>query len=67
MTLIYHESYGEVTRKQLATYRKHNISPSDHMFLEDAFGDDRKSMVEEVLRQTRNGQMFSFLHIGKDR
>lgn len=68
MVRIYHEQYGEVTRRQLAVYRKHNISPSDHMFLVDAFGEvDHEGIVEEVLRQTKNGQMFSFLHIGKDR
>jgi hypothetical protein len=36
---IYHESFGEVSRPQLAAYRKHNVSPSDHMDMEDVFGE----------------------------
>lgn len=29
-SITFHESYGEVSRAQLAAYRKHNVSPADH-------------------------------------
>lgn len=46
--LIFHESYGEVTRPQLAAYRKRNVSPMDHEELVRVFGDDRQAIVRAV-------------------
>ena len=52
--LIYHESYGDVTRKQLAAYRKYNISPSDHDDLVDIFGSANHSEIVDAIIRTVN-------------
>lgn len=36
--VIYTDSYGHVSRRQLENYRKHNVSPADHDDLVDYFG-----------------------------
>lgn len=47
--VIFDESYGEVTRPQLAAYRKHNVSPSDHDDLVRVLGeDDHDGIVKAV-------------------
>lgn len=45
MALTFHESYGAVSRAQLAAYRKHNVSPSDHNDLVNAFGVDEHDYI----------------------
>lgn len=45
---MFHEMYGEVSRAQLAAYRKHNISPCDHDDLVRMFGDDSKAITAAV-------------------
>jgi len=47
---IYHESYGEVTRPQLAAYRKHNVSPSDHNDLGDEFGEEDHDSITRAVK-----------------
>lgn len=47
---IFHESYGDVTRPQLAAYRKHNVSPSDHNDLADEFGEDDHRGITQVVK-----------------
>lgn len=65
---VYHEMYGTLTRPQLAAYRKHNISPSDHDSLVDEYGEHgHKAIINEIKRQTANGGGFSFLNIGGGR
>ena len=53
MKMVYDEWYGTLSYKQRATYRKHNISPSDHQSLVDAFGNDPQAIVAEVEREIR--------------
>jgi len=43
--LTFHESYGEVTKAQLAAYKKHNVSPADHRDLEERFGNDHAAIT----------------------
>lgn len=47
---IYHESYGDVSRAQLAAYRKHNISPSDHDDLVDHFGEGNHDAITKWVK-----------------
>lgn len=61
--VTFHEMYGEVTRAQLAAYRKHNVSPSDHDMLVNAFGNDGAAIVAEIKRQVANGGRFSAFDI----
>ncbi len=53
--LTFHENYGEVTRAQLAAYRKYNVSPSDHDDLVEAFGSDRGRILNYVLNHSEEG------------
>jgi len=50
--IVFHESYGDVTRAQLAGYRKHNVSPSDHQHLTDLFGDNH-DLINKTVRDKR--------------
>lgn len=64
MKLVYDEWYGTLSYAQRAAYRKHNISPSDHQLLVDAFGANaHEAITAEVKRQTEDGGRFSFLDI----
>lgn len=47
--MIFHESYGEVSRAQLAAYRKHNVSPMDHDILVERYSND-PSMIVLVIK-----------------
>jgi hypothetical protein len=53
--IIFHESYGTLTRAQLAAYRKHNISPSDHDGLVDQYGEENHA---EITRAVKAGWNF---------
>ena len=57
-SITFHESFGEVTRAQLAAYRKHNVSPSDHDFLVERFGDDH-ALLTQIVKDYSPGGMFS--------
>lgn len=60
-TTVFHESYGEVSRAQLAAYRKHNVSPSDHDDLTDVFGEDNHAAITAAVKNPDNhlGSSFS--------
>ncbi len=61
--LTFHESFGTVTRQQLATYRSANVSQSDHDDLADYFGEDRHDDIVQFVRQSaakHNGMYQSF-------
>jgi hypothetical protein len=55
---VFHESFGEVSRPQLAAYRKFNVSPCDHDSLVEKFGDDHQAITSAVKQFTFQG-MFS--------
>src|SRR5690606_17945028 len=58
--VIFNESYGEVSRGQLAAYKKHNVSPSDHTELEDFYGFDHEAIRKAVLDpENHQGSSFS--------
>lgn len=48
--IVFHESYGEVTRAQLAAYRKHNVSPSDHDDLVRVLGEDNRDAIIKAVK-----------------
>lgn len=52
---VFHEMYGEVTRPQLAAYRKHNVSPADHDEMVSHFGDNAKAIIDHIKRNSPNG------------
>jgi hypothetical protein len=58
--MTFHESYGEVSKAQLAAYRKFNVSPSDHNDLVEAFGEDRHDEITNYVKvnAAASGGMF---------
>ena len=58
--MTFHESYGEVSKAQLAAYRKHNVSPSDHNDLVVEFGEDNHDGITAYVKNNAaaNGGMF---------
>lgn len=56
--VIFHESYGNVSRPQLAAYRKHNISPSDHDDLADEFGEDSHDAITKAVKERSADGMY---------
>lgn len=66
-TAIFHESYGDVSRPQLAAYRKHNISPSDHDDLVRHFGEGAHSDITKWVKdQAAEHGMVSTYRLGRD-
>jgi hypothetical protein len=67
-TAIFHESYGEVSRPQLAAYRKHNISPSDHDDLVRHFGEGSHADITKWVKDqaAENGGLVSTYMLGRD-
>ena len=59
--MTFHESYGEVSKKQLAAYRKHNVSQSDHDTLEAYLGDDHEAIVDAVRSNSPTGSFSEYL------
>jgi len=61
--LIYTDAYGEVTRAQLAAYRKRNVTPVDHGELVRVFGDDRQAIIRAVWEYTGTGgfNLYTFM------
>lgn len=57
--IIFHESYGEVSKAQLAAYRKYNVSPSDHDDLAYRFGEDAHAAITAAVKQFSPNGMFS--------
>lgn len=66
---IFHESYGDVTRAQLASYRKHGVSQSDHDALVDSFGEHNHSGITYYVKNNaaaHNGLFHVFdLYLGR--
>jgi hypothetical protein len=61
-TMVYDESYGELTYAQRAAYRRHNVSPSDHDELVDTYGETAHQAITLAVKQyTRNGMFSSYL------
>jgi hypothetical protein len=55
--IIFHESYGAVSRRQLAAYRKHNVSPSDHQALVEVYGEsDHETITLAVKHPSNHGR-----------
>jgi hypothetical protein len=55
----FHESYGEVSRAQLAAYRKFNVSPSDHDDLVERFGEDNHAAIVQGVKDNLFQGQFS--------
>ena len=56
MKLIYDEWYGTVSFAQRATYRKFNVTPSEHEDLVDEFGaENHEAITKAVKRRVRDG------------
>jgi N12 class adenine-specific DNA methylase/superfamily I DNA/RNA helicase len=51
--ITFHESYGDVTKRELRAIKKHNVSPSDHRALSDAYGDDHDA-IEAAITDPKN-------------
>lgn len=58
--MTFHESYGEVSKAQLAAYKKFNVSPSDHDDLIESFGEDAHDQITYYVKTNAaaNGGMF---------
>lgn len=52
--VIFHEMFGNVTRAQLAAYRKHNVSPADHDDLEDIYGQGNHAAITKAVKDPAN-------------
>lgn len=52
--VIFHEMFGNVTRAQLAAYRKHNVSPADHDDLEDIYGKGNHAAITKAVKDPAN-------------
>lgn len=48
--MVYDEWYGELTVAQRNAYRKFNVSPSDHDFLTDAFGEADHDVITRFVK-----------------
>lgn len=52
----FHESYGEVSKPQLAAYKSHNVPPALHDEIVDYFGEhNHRDITNYVKSQGRNG------------
>lgn len=49
-SITFHEFYGEVSRAQLAAYRKHNVSPADHGDLLARFYIDNHEAITKYVK-----------------
>lgn len=58
--IIFHESYGEVTRPLLAAIRKYNVSPSDMDELREKYGDNPDNLKHGILNNLFQGQFSVF-------
>ena len=67
-SVVFHEMYGNVTRPQLAAYRKHNISPMDHDMLTNHFGEDAHGEITKWVKDqaaANNGRV-NTLDLGRE-
>lgn len=56
--LVLQEEYGYVSVDQLAAYRKHNVSPSDHDDLAEFYGETSHETITAAVERysLKNGQ-----------
>ena len=55
--LVYTDAYGDVSKQELASCRKHNVSPSDLATLREVYGEDEHDTIALAIKKfTRNGQ-----------
>jgi len=64
--LVFSEWYGELSRAQLAAYRKFNVTPVDHDDLARVFGDDRAAIVRAVKKYSVTPGGFRMYEFMKD-
>lgn len=65
--MTFHESYGHVTENQLAAYKAHNVSPSDHDQLVELFKDNRAAITAIVMDKAYHlGNSFSIYLVHED-
>ncbi len=50
-TMVYHESYGQITKALLAAIRKNNVSPSDYDMLCDDFGQENHDVILAKIKE----------------
>lgn len=50
MKLVYDEWFGELSYAQRAAYRKHNISPADHVDLAREFGRREHAAITKFVK-----------------
>ena len=48
MKIVFDERYGELSYKQRAAYRKHNVTPFDHDAIVARYGDNHDFAVRHV-------------------
>ena len=53
LTMTFHECYGDVSRAQLAAYKRHNVSPYDHDQLVQLYGDNHQ-LITQVVKDVRH-------------
>ena len=66
--MLFHESFGDVTKAQLTAYKKHNVSPADHDELVMRFGLDHNAITDYVKSNAaqHNGMFQVFdLYLGR--
>lgn len=59
-SMTFHERFGEVSKAQLAAYRKHNVSQSDHETLAFWLGEEQHADITKAVKDERNHQGSSF-------
>ncbi len=64
--IIFHETYGDVTRAQLAAYRKHNVSQSDHDMLTDIVRADAHADLTKIVKDYSPNGMFDVFAAVRD-
>lgn len=52
--VTFHEVYGNVSRGQLAAYKKHNVSQSDHDSLVRHYGEDEHERIRQAVLDPAN-------------
>ena len=57
MTLVYDESYGELSIAQRAAYRSHNIPPALHDELVEYFGADSHAAITAYVKSKPKSAM----------
>lgn len=58
MATTFHESYGTVSRAQLAAYRKYNVSPFDHDELVLKFGETAHAAITAYVKENSTTGMY---------